>query len=200
MERRYIYAVTTSPRRKGNSETLWEHAVEGARSRGVEVVPEALGQDPVNPCLGCNRCGETGECVQQDRMQDVYPHLMAAGGIILAAPVFSMHVCAQAKALIDRCQRFWSIKYVLKRHLIEDQAFRRTRGGLFISVCGRDVPETFESIKPTIAYFFHVLEIGGWDRLEISGVDERGDILRRPDDLLRAERMGASLAEKVLGR
>lgn len=199
MGERYIYAMTTSPRRGGNSETLWEHAIEGARSRGVEVVADALGQDPVNPCMGCNKCGETGECVQQDRMQGVYPHLMAAGGIILAAPVFSMHVCAQAKALIDRCQRLWSIKYVLKRHVVEDEAFRQARGGLFISVCGRDVPETFDHLKPTMAYFFHVLEIGGWERLELSGIDDKGDILRRPDELLRAEQMGASLAARVLG-
>ncbi len=69
----YIYAMATSPRRQGNSETLLDRAIEGARGLGVEVVKDVLGVDPVSPCMGCNRCGETGECVQQDRMQEVYP-------------------------------------------------------------------------------------------------------------------------------
>ena len=193
----YVYAVTSSPRRGGNSRTLWERAVEGARAQGVRVVEEDLGRDPVNPCLGCNRCGITGECVQRDRMQEIYPRLTEAGAVLLAAPVFSMHVCAQAKAFIDRCQRFWSLKYVLKRHTVEDQALREARAGLFISVCGRDAPETFRCVEPTIAYFFHVLEIKGWERLELAGIDGLGEILKRPGDLERAARMGAALAARV---
>ncbi len=198
MGERYIYAVTTSPRNRGNSMTLWEHAVAGARDRGARVVEDDLGRDPVNPCMGCNQCGRTGQCVQQDRMQEVYPHLLQASAVILAAPVFSMHVCAQAKAFIDRCQRLWSIKYVLKRHVIEDETARKARAGLFLSVCGRDAPETFDCVKPTIAYFFHVLEISNWERLELAGVDDLGDILQRPDDLERAGRMGAALASRVM--
>lgn len=194
----YIYAMATSPRRQGNSETLLDRAIEGARGLGVEVVKDVLGVDPVSPCMGCNRCGETGECVQHDRMQEIYPHLVGAAAVILAAPVFSMHVCSQAKMLIDRCQKFWSVKYVLKRHLVENEARRTGRAGLFISVCGRDAPETFHCIKPTIAYFFQVLEISGWESLELSGIDEQGAILQVPEALEQAHRLGAAMAERVL--
>lgn len=194
----YIYAMATSPRRAGNSETLLDRAIEGARSLGVEVVKDALGVDPVNSCMACNHCGETGECVQRDRMQEVYPHLAGAAAVILAAPIFSMHICAQAKTLIDRCQRFWSVKYVLKRNLVEDEARRKGRSGLFISVCGRDAPETFTCVKPTMAYFFHVLEITGWERLELSGIDDQGAVLQVPEALEQAYRLGAAMAERVL--
>jgi multimeric flavodoxin WrbA len=194
----YIYAMATSPRPEGNSETLLDRAVEGARSLGVEVVKDALGVNPVNPCMGCNRCGETGECVQHDRMQEVYPHLSGAAAVILAAPIFSMHICSQAKMLIDRCQRFWSVKYLLKRHLVQDETRRAGRTGLFISVCGRDAPETFTCVRPTLAYFFSVLEISRWERLELSGIDEQGAVLRVPEALERAYRLGATMAEQVL--
>lgn len=198
MPEKYLYAIATSPRGGGNSEILLDRAIEGAAGTGIRVVKEDLGSDPVNPCLGCNSCSKTGQCIQQDRMQGVYLHLASASGVMLAAPVFSMHVCAQAKMMIDRCQRFWALKYVFHRHLVEDEEERKARGGLFISVCGRDAPETFTFVRPTIAYFYRILEISGWDRLELSGVDNLGDILSRPEALEEAERMGKAMAERVL--
>lgn len=198
MHENYIYAIATSPRSGGNTETLLDQAIKGASRAGIEVVKENLGTNPVNPCLGCNSCSRTGRCIQQDHMQDVYPHLASAAGVILAAPVFSMHLCAQAKMMIDRCQRFWALKYVFRRHLIERKEEREARSGLFLSACGRDAPDTFTCVKPTVAYFYHVLEIPAWESMEVSGVDAPGDILQRPEAMDEAERMGRSLAERVL--
>jgi hypothetical protein len=195
--RGYVYAMHASPRKGGNTDTLMGEVLEELGKAGMAVVEEDVGRDPVNPCRGCNRCGATGECVQKDRMQEIYPHLVAADAVILAAPVFSMHVCAQAKAVIDRCQRFWAVKYVLKRHLVEDEERRGRRKGLFISACGRDFPATFDCVRPTVAYFFHVLEIGTWESLQFAGVDEMGAIRAVPGALERAREMGRWLAEGV---
>ncbi len=197
MEEVYIYAMATSPRRNGNTEQLLDQVIAGAREAGVRVLKDHLDHKRINPCLGCNWCGVTGQCIQQDGMQEVYPHLLSASGIILAAPIFSMHICAQAKMIIDRCQRFWSVKYVLGKQVVEDESFRARRNGLFISVCGRNKPDTFECVRPTIAYFYHVLEIKNWSELEIPGVDEKGEILRYPDRLEEAHDMGRSMALKI---
>ncbi len=195
----YVYAIATSPRRGGNTETLLDKVIDGISEVGLKVLKEHLSHKEINPCLGCNRCGSTGQCIQKDGMQEVYPHLLSASGIILAAPIFSMHICAQAKMVIDRCQRFWSVKYVMKKPVVEDEQLRTSRRGLFISVCGRDRPETFDCVRPTIAYFYHILEIKDWRELTISGVDDKGEVLKHPDELKKAYETGKDIAREIGG-
>ena len=196
----YVYALSASPRGGGNTSILLEIVRGKLEEAGLEVVVEEVGLRPVNPCLGCNRCGVTGVCVQDDRMQRIYPHLAGAGAVILAAPVFSMHLCAQAKALIDRCQRFWALKYVLGRPVVEDAEIRAGRRGLYIGTCGRDVPSTFDSLRPTLAYFYHVLEVPEWRTLQIAGVDEAGAVRQRGGALEEAAEAGGWLARELGAR
>ena len=182
-----------SPRRHGNTETLLDAAVQGAEEAGAEVVRALIGRMPFNPCLACDGCFEAGECVQKDEMQDIYPHLTSAAGIILAAPIFSMNINAQSKAMIDRCQRFWSTKYVLKRDVVP-QEFRTRRRGLFLSVCGRDDPRIFDCTVPTISYFFHVIEVAAWEKLTYHNVDARGAIADHATALQDAHAAGKRMA------
>jgi len=173
----YLLALYTSPRRRGNTSLLLDALVEEAKGNGIEVVSFHVPRMDIRPCRGCNACSRDGECIQEDEMGLVYPHLRRARWVVLAAPVFSMHLCAQAKILVDRCQPFWALRYVLKRDLVPPEV-ERYRRGLLISCCGRDVPETFENLKPTLSYFFHVLRVGAWDQLVFPGVDAAGDILK----------------------
>jgi multimeric flavodoxin WrbA len=134
--------------------------------------------------------------VQKDEMQDIYPHLTGAAGIILAAPIFSMNINAQSKAMIDRCQRFWSTKYVLKRDVVPPE-FRARRRGLFLSVCGRDDPRIFDCTVPTVSYFFHVIEVSTWEKLTYHNVDARGAIAEHATALQDAYAAGKRMAEAL---
>ncbi len=187
-----------SPRRHGNTEALLDAAVRGAGDAGARTVKANIGSTPFNPCLACDGCFQTGECVQHDEMQAIYPHLTGAAGIILAAPIFSMNINAQTKAMIDRCQRFWSTKYVLKRDVISPQ-LRARRRGLFLSVCGRDDPRIFDCTIPTLSYFFHVLEVPVWERLTYHNVDARGAIGQHATALQDAYAAGRRMAEALSG-
>jgi len=160
------------------------------------VVKAHIGRTPFNPCLACDGCWEAGECVQKDEMQDIYPHLTGAAGIILAAPIFSMNINAQSKAMIDRCQRFWSTKYVLKRDVVPPE-FRARRRGLFLSVCGRDDPRIFDCTVPTVSYFFHVIEVSTWEKLTYHNVDARGAIAEHATALQDAYAAGKRMAEAL---
>ena len=199
MERDYICAITSSPRRNGNTETLLKEAVRGAQTEGIEVVEIAIADLRLNPCRACNGCFTNGECVQRDEMQDIYPHLTGAAGIMFAAPIFSMNLNAQAKAMIDRCQRFWAIKYVLEQNVV-DPEFRARRHGLFISVCGRDDPRIFDCTVPTISYFFHVIEVKSWEKLTYHNVDPKGAILEHATALGDAFAAGGRMAEALLSK
>lgn len=127
-------------------------------------------------------------------MQEIYPHLSNARAVAMAAPIFSMNICAQAKAVIDRCQRLWASRYVLHVDVVEP-GFASARKGFFISCCGRDVPETFECTRPTMAYFFHIIQSRDWKSLTFSGVDDKGDILKVEGALERARELGESLGD-----
>lgn len=192
-ENRYLLALYTSPRARGNTSLLLDTLVRGAEQAGVESVTYRVAQMDIRPCRGCDACSRDGECVQKDEMQEIYPHLERAGAVVLAAPIFSMHICAQAKALIDRCQRFWALTYVLRTHPVS-QDFAAQRRGLFLSCCGRDVPETFECTRPTLTYFFHVIRVRDWDSQTYAGVDRPGDIRNVEGALERAEQWGRELA------
>jgi len=192
-ENRYLLALYTSPRRKGNTALLLDGLAAGAGEAGYGVKSFYTADMDIRPCRACNHCFKEGECIQEDDMQAIYPHLLAAGGVAMAAPIFSMHICAQAKAIIDRCQRLWSIRYVLDKSPVGPE-FASERKGFFLSCCGRDKPETFECAKPTLAYFFHIIQVKDWRTLAFAGVDEAGDILGVEGAIEQARELGMSLS------
>ncbi len=194
---RYLLALYTSPRNKGNTSLLLDALADGAREAGLPVVSFRTASMDIRPCRACDACFRDGECVQEDEMQEVFPHLVGAGAVALAAPIFSMNICAQAKALIDRCQRFWSARYVLRVPPVEE-GFAAERRGFFLSCCGRDKPETFACARPTLAYFFHIIQVGTWESLTFAGVDRAGEIRSREGALEAARDLGLSL--RGLGR
>ncbi|OFW59750.1 MAG: hypothetical protein A2W01_07950 [Candidatus Solincola sediminis] len=187
-----MLALYASPRKKGNTAILLDELVAGAGEAGLEATVFHVASMDIRPCRECNACYEDGKCVQNDDMQQIYPHLAAARVVAMAAPVFSMNICAQAKALIDRCQCLWSARYVLKQTPV-DPAFEAVRGGFFISCCGRDAPETFDCTRPTMAYFFYIIQVGGWESLTFAAVDEAGAIRRVPGALESAHDSGRSI-------
>jgi len=190
----YVLALYTSPRRRGNTALLLDALLEGAQSAGWRTVSFRAAEMDIRPCRACNACFRDGECVQKDEMQEIYPHLLKAGAVAMAAPIFSMNICAQAKALVDRCQRFWSARYILKAPLVEED-FAASRRGFFISCCGRDVTRTFECTRPTMAYFFHIIGVKRWESLTYAGVDGAGDILKVEGALDSARSLGKALHE-----
>jgi multimeric flavodoxin WrbA len=193
-ENRYLLALYTSPRQNGNTATLIDALLRGAKGAGIKVKEFRTADMDIRPCRACNACFKDGECIQDDDMQQIFPHLLKAGVVAMAAPIFSMNICAQAKILIDRCQRFWSTRYVLKRKPVE-AGFEALRKGLFVSCCGRDVPKTFDCTQPVLSYFYHIIQVADWKSLTFAGVDDVGDILKVEGALSEAYFLGESLRD-----
>jgi multimeric flavodoxin WrbA len=97
-----ILAVSCSPRKKGNTATLLEEALKGAQQEGAEVELYSLSGKKIEPCDGCGSCMESGRCHIQDDMQELYPKMVEADGIIFGTPVYFYGMAAQAKTIIDR--------------------------------------------------------------------------------------------------
>lgn len=97
-----ILGISCSPRAKGNTEILVREALAGAEEEGADVEFLTLSSKDVEPCNHCGSCYEKGECCIQDDMQEIYPKLLEADGIIIGTPVYFWTVTAQAKILMDR--------------------------------------------------------------------------------------------------
>jgi multimeric flavodoxin WrbA len=104
-------AIHGSPPYNGNTSSLLEQAVMGARDEGAIVEEISLRDFNMSPCLETYGCKKDGRCVIQDDFQDIYDKLLACNGVMLATPIFFYTVSAYIKIFMDRCQSFWVKKY-----------------------------------------------------------------------------------------
>lgn len=197
-----VLAFAGSPRRGGNSETLldWVLASMG-EVEGVVIEKIPLTEANVNPCRGCNACETLNRCVQRDGMDILHDKIIEADCIILAAPIFCMGICAQAKALIDRFQVFRSRKYVLKLPVVPPER-RGKRLGIFLSAAGQNWDHVFDGAIPSVKCFFHVIDVRDADihYLMVNNVDEKGAILAHPTAQADAARIGKEVVAELKKR
>lgn len=113
----------------------------------------------------------------------------------MAAPIFSMGLCAQAKAMVDRTQRFWSTKYILKQQVVKDKDSRPARKGLLISVAGSDHNNVFEGAVQVAKYFFLMLEADYSGCYCYQNTDEKGAILSHPTAMADIFQAGKELCQ-----
>jgi len=184
-------AIAGSPRRRGNTDLLLDELVKGAQSKGAEVETIVAQNMKISACLHCDTCLKTGVCKIKDDMQGVYDKLAAADVIVVASPVQFAGITAPLKAMIDRCQCLWARKYVLKIPPLEPVKRRR---GFFISVSGTRLKNMFEPSIAVIKTWFHVINVEYAGELTISGVDEKGEILKHPEVMQKAFEWGQRLA------
>ncbi|MFC1944315.1 flavodoxin family protein [Chloroflexota bacterium] len=185
-----VLGILGSPRKKGNTELLLNEALKGAEGGGAAVERIETRKLKIAPCDESYRCMEAGECAVRDAMQEVYPKLLDADGIILAAPIFFYGLPSQTKALIDRCQSLWVRKYILKKPF----APSKRRKGVFVSVGATSGAKLFDGAVLTVKYFFDVLDAEYAGSLLVRGVDWEGDILKHPTALKDAFGLGLKLA------
>lgn len=189
----YCIGIAASPRAGGNTTILLEKALEGARQAGARTEIIILNRYKFSPCIACDGCFKEGKCVVADDMQIIYEKLLAADRLILAAPIFSMGICAQAKAMIDRTQRFWSTKYILKKDVISDKKSRPARKGIFICTAGSNHKNVFDGALQVAKYFFLMLEMEFVGSYCYKQVDEKGAILNHPEALEEVYNAGYAL-------
>jgi multimeric flavodoxin WrbA len=184
-----VLGILGSPRRHGNSETLLDRALEGAKEAGRTVSKIVLNDLNIRPCQNCGYCERTGECHVPDEMTLVRQALDAARVVIIASPIYFASVSAQTKIMIDRCQVYWSRKYVLKR-----AADPRERQGYFISVGGFAKGHRFFTCgERVISTWYLVQDIAYVKGLFYPGVDKKGDAQGHESAMKECHELGRSM-------
>lgn len=97
-----ILIISSSPRKGGNSDTLCDRFMEGAKESNHTVEKIFLKDKKIGYCTGCGYCFDAHECSQKDDMTEILDKMIAADVIVLATPVYFYTMCAQMKTLIDR--------------------------------------------------------------------------------------------------
>lgn len=178
--------LKASPRKDGNTATLADRVVEGLRTEGeTDIVEFSLHDLALRPCQACNACLRPpyAGCVLDDGYQAIYPAFRDADLVILAAPVYWWHLCAQAKTFVDR----WHSALTFDR----DHCLARKRLVLVLAYFAEDpygvdlVERMFESIA-------------GWSGLRLDVVryhSHKSHVREAPGKLAEAYELGRSLAD-----
>ena len=102
-----ILAFNGSPRLKGNSATMLEHAINGARAQGAEVELFNLYKMQFSGCISCFSCKRLGEkrstlCAVKDDLRPVLEKVRDIDALLIATPVYYGCESAACRALIER--------------------------------------------------------------------------------------------------
>ncbi|MBR6470438.1 MAG: flavodoxin family protein [Victivallales bacterium] len=113
-----ILVLTGSPRKGGNSATLADHFIKGAREAGHSIERFDAAFKKVHPCIACNSCGMDGPCVFKDDFEFVRRHIIDAACVVFATPMYYFGISAQLKAVIDRFYAINSSIHVPKKAVL----------------------------------------------------------------------------------
>ena len=169
-----VVGIYGSPRKNGNSDLLLNTVLEGARSVGAEISAVYCRKLKMSGCIECGGCDETGECVLDDDMREVYPLLEAADVVFLASPIFFYSVTAQAKALIDRSQAMWN-----RRRLNNNRTNPRIPGGgtgYLLAVGATKGKNLFVGSELCAKYFFDALDMDYKEGLLVRTGEHKGAV------------------------
>lgn len=101
-----ILVIESSPHRHGSSNLLAESFIRGAGEAGHTVTVFDAGYADLHPCLGCDACGMSGPCVQNDDMAKLREMLLETDMAVFVTPLYFFGFSAQLKTVIDRFYSF----------------------------------------------------------------------------------------------
>ena len=165
---RKILVLNGSPRgRNGYTFHYLNRFIQGLETGGASVETVELGQKKINPCTGCFHCwkNNTGRCIQDDDVNDLYDIYHDADLIIYAFTLYWDTVPGILKNFIERgfcLEHPYMIPGISKtrhpRRTPKNQSF------FVFSVCGFPEPSHFDSVKAyfkSISHNAHIPFIGG---------------------------------------
>ncbi len=183
-------AIWGSPRRGGNTEILLNAFIDGATQAGGQVERLALRELKISPCQEIYHCFKDGTCPIKDDMLPLYDKLLEADVVVLATPIFFYSVTAQAKAFIDRTQALWARRYRVNMDFPGPD-----RQGVLLATAATHGKLLFVGARLVTRYFFDAINVSYAAEICVRGVDDKGDILQKPDVLSAATDLGRRLAQ-----
>lgn len=141
-----VLVLMSSSRKNGNTDRLANTFINGVEENGYSTEKVNVNYQNIKPCLGCNICQKTKECIQKMTCK-IFIKMLEAKVIVFASPVYFYTFNASMKLLIDRT-------FAIEK-TIHDKDFYLLTTGL--------APEEsyFRIIKDTFQKYIDCLRVGG---------------------------------------
>jgi multimeric flavodoxin WrbA len=102
-----VLAVNGSPRKKWNTATLLEKALDGAREGGAETELVHLYDHKYQGCVSCFSCKEIGgksygRCVLRDGLAPILDRAAGADVLILGSPIYFYAETGEMRSFMER--------------------------------------------------------------------------------------------------
>jgi multimeric flavodoxin WrbA len=175
-----ILALIGSPRKGGNTDTLADQILKGAKDSGHISEKIYLHEYEISPCTDCRKC-KKGDyvCPIKDGMKTIYPKMERADLIVFGTPIYWYGPTGPMKLLMDRMRPF--------------AANKKLRGKKWIVVAPSQ--EGASASKPLLEMFslsFDYLGMKCAGKL-LPKAYERGEVKGNRKVMDRAYRLGTSL-------
>jgi len=118
-----VIAINGSPRKKWNTATLLEKALEGAATQGAETELIHLYDLNYKGCISCFNCklqdGKSyGHCSVNDELKPILQKIEEADALILGSPIYFGNVTGEMRSFLER---------LLFQHLAYDVVYSSLR-------------------------------------------------------------------------
>ena len=97
-----VLLVNGSPRAHGCTYTALCEVAKALEEEGIETEIFQTGTKPVQDCIACRKCRETGKCVFNDAASELAEKAKTADGFVFGSPVYYAHPAGQVLSLLDR--------------------------------------------------------------------------------------------------
>jgi multimeric flavodoxin WrbA len=176
-----VVVVSSSFRKNGNSETLANEFIRGAKETGNEVETIYLRDITLNYCKGCFACLKLNHCVIDDDAKELMEKVRMADVLCFATPIYYYAMSGQLKTFLDRMNPIYSAGHNFKE--------------VYLLTAANDTdPEAMDGA---------IKEVEGWvscfDGVELKGVvkgnglNDVGDVFGKSDILNEAYDMGKNV-------
>ncbi len=180
-----VFGAVGSPRRGGNTETLVDEVLAGAKEAGASIEKVILNELNIKPCQACNSCYKTGLCVQDDDMAELEEKMQQSQIWVLSTPIYWWGPTSQFKSFLDRWYGLRKVKYKGKRVILVialgggNEKYARHTVGMLTDVLDYLKMELFATVIAT-------------------GVNRYGAVRKKSNILEKAHNTGRDAIEKSI--
>lgn len=97
-----VIGFVGSPRKKGNTSTIVNEVLKGAKEKGAKVKIYYLNTMNIKGCQSCMYCRKNPTCCINDDMHLIYEDMKDAEAIVIGSPIYIYQVSGQTKIMMDR--------------------------------------------------------------------------------------------------
>ena len=178
-----VVAVIGSPRRRGNTATLVDAALEELERSGCDCTRIVLADKRIEFCSGHVYCGERA-CPHDDDMAGILEQVYCADGLLLATPIYYENVSGQMKTFMDRnATRYYGEQWLTAKVV-----------GLIAVAAESGADDTLAAMRRFVAFSnpeeLPVVALGGC-------ADKPGDAAQDAELMAKARALGRSMAERL---